>query len=121
MTPVGSPRNMHKLPARLIVGTLFLHACLLVWNGWRPSPTLMEPELMAAGVSHLQFSRFDLCRVTPPLVRCIVAAPVILCSPKTDWSHYDSNPLQRPDALVSFDFLDANGSRFFWLLTLARW
>lgn len=100
---------------------LTIHAVLLAWAAWCHTPVSTEVGQLPAGISHLLFGRFELCRVNPPLVRSIGALPVMFASPQTDWSAYDTNPLQRCESRVGFDFLSANGFRSFWLFTLARW
>ncbi len=76
---------------------------------------------MSAGLSHIRLGRFDLFRVNPPLVRTVAALPVVLASPRINWNNYDCDPLTRSEYRVALDFLEANGPRSFWLITIARW
>ncbi len=87
------------------------------WN----SPTRSEPAHLAAGLSHLAFQRFDLYRVNPPLVRSVAAVPVALAPHRADWSAYRFKATERREAAVAKRFVRANGRRFPFLLTLARW
>ena len=102
-------------------GILVAHAGLLAWSAWCHSPAINETVHLAAGVSHVEFGRFDLLRVNPPLIRTLAALPVWLASPATDWSHYDAHPLRRSEYRVGLDFSEANGSRVVRLVTIARW
>jgi hypothetical protein len=112
----------HQQRLRLLVAILLLtQAVLVLWGGWSHSPVYNEAGHLSAGLSHLHFARFDLFRVNPPLVRTVAALPLTMASPATDWTRYSSNPLVRSEHLVGLDFLQANGIRSLWLITLARW
>lgn len=95
--------------------TLGLHAGLLAYSAAVHSPTMDEPFHLAAGVRHWRDGRFDIDRGNPPLVGGLAAVPVMLAGVETDW-HRAPNSF-----LVGSDFLKANGSRVFWLMTLGRW
>ncbi len=105
----------------LLLLLLLLHTVLLGWSARSHTPVASEMAHLAAGVSHLQLNRFDLMPVNPPLVRMVAALPVVLATPSTDWGRYDPDPLSRSEHAVGRDFVNANGERAFWLLTLARW
>lgn len=100
---------------------LILHAGLLAWSGWRHSPTYDEVGHLPAGLAVWEYGRFDLYRVNPPLVRAVAAAPVWLAGCEYDWRSFSDSPAARPEWAVGADFIAANGSRSFWLFTLARW
>ncbi len=129
--PDGSPptKSEHSLPkpardcwGRMVVVLLLgIHAGLLAWGAYRHSPTYDEVAYLPAGVSHWVFGRFDLASVSPPLVRLVAAAPVVLARPKTEWRYYEPSPSTRPAHRVGRDFARVNGERTFWLYTLARW
>jgi len=106
----------------LITGT---HVALCMWGATVHSPTVDEPAYLAAGLSHWQFGRFDLCKVSPPLVRLIAAIPVMLSEPKVDWEGYkydeETESGVRTEHNVGRDFLLVNGERSFWLFTIGRW
>lgn len=80
-----------------------------------------EPAYLASGISHWQFGRFELCRVSPPLVRLVAAIPVQLVNPNLNWGNFNTTPGQRHEHSVGRDFLLVNGSCSFWLFTLGRW
>ena len=106
---VRGPRNVWVL---VLLGA---HAGLLAFGAWRQSPTVDEPVHLAAGVWSWQSGRFDLDRGNPPLHGMVAACPVLWADPQTDWSRF-------PDSFaVGTDFLNANGIRCFWLITLGRW
>lgn len=104
-----------------IVCLLFAHALLLGYSAKVHSPTELEGPLLAAGVSHWELGRFDLYRVNPPLVRMVAAIPVIIAGCETDWSRFIDGPKTRPEYNIGKQFIEINGERSFWLMTLARW
>jgi hypothetical protein len=103
----------------LVSGLLLIEAGLLAWGAVWHSPNNDEIAHLAAGVSHWHLGRFDLYRVNPPFVRMLAALPVLLARPATDWTNIDKE--LRPEWRVGVDFMKANGPRFFWYFTLARW
>ena len=94
---------------------LSLHAGLLGWGAWRHSPTVDEPMHLAAGLYHWQTGRFDLDRGNPPLTGLVSAIPILAADPRTDWSSVPAS------YTVAVDFLEANGLRTCWLVTLGSW
>lgn len=107
--------------SRLVVPILVLHTGMLAWGAFRHSPTVDEPAYLASGISHWEFYRFDLYRVSPPLVRLVAALPVRMANPEYDWSRFQGSPGLRTEHGVGSSFLLANGKRSFWLITLGRW
>jgi hypothetical protein len=105
----------------IVGGIMVVHAILLGWGAWRNSFTWDEVGHLPAGISHWQLGRFDLFRVNPPLVRMVGSLPILAAKPKTDWRAYDDRPGHRAEFDVGKRFLELNGVRSFWLLTLARW
>lgn len=117
-----SSRQSTGVFQRLVVTLIILiHVSFCAWGAWCHSPTMDEPAYLASGISHWQFGRFDLCRVSPPLVRLVASIPVQLTNAKYDWSHYTISPGARYEHDVGRDFLIANGDQSFWLFTLGRW
>ncbi len=104
-----------------VVLLLAIHAGLLAYSATRHSPTMLEPALLAAGLSHWEFGRFELYRVNPPLVRMVAALPVLAAGYESDWSSFYEAPGARPEFAVGADFIKANGERSIWLMTIARW
>jgi hypothetical protein len=66
---------------------------------------MSEDALLASGVSHYKFQRFDLYRVNPPLVRLLAVLPVKneLLSRENVWWRYDTSPLKRSEFTVGID------------------
>lgn len=100
---------------------IVVHVAMLGWEAAWNSPTIDEPAYLASGVSHWEFGRFDLCKVSPPLVRLVAAIPVELAPHQTDWGSYRIGPGVRAEHGVGRDFMVANGRQTFWLFTMARW
>lgn len=126
-TPRGDPPAPAALAdgrtGWLLVALLTTHAALLGWAALRDSATWDEPGHLAAGLSHWRTGTFHLYRVNPPLVRMTGAAPVALAGARFD----DEDPLlaagpaRRPEFAAGERLCNANGERFFRLLTVARW
>lgn len=119
MTIPTSPAAPGPLARALVAAILVAHAGLLAWSATRHVPTYDEVGHLPAGLSHLQFGRFDLYCVNPPLVRTVAALPLLAADPVTDWGHYHSG--WRPEWTVGLDFLKANPDRSLRLFTLGRW
>ena len=105
----------------VVISLLVTHASLLVWGALTHSPVWDEVGHLAAGISHWQFGRFDLYRVNPPLVRMAAAVPVFLADPKMDWRELSGDTTTRDECSVGLQFVEANGRRYFTLLSYARW
>ena len=100
-----------RLTRVAVPGLLAVQAVLLAWGALRHSPTSNEVAHLPAGISHWRFSRFELYRVNPPLVRMVAALPVLVAGANTDWSHFGEGANARPEFAVARDFLVANGPR----------
>ena len=111
--PAPSPRSGVRI--KIGVGLLLgLHAGLLLWGAFGQSLTVDEPVHLASGLRRLEDGRFDINRGNPPLVGTFAALPVLLAHPRVDWH-------SAPDShVVRADFVTANGSRAFRLITLGR-
>lgn len=105
----------------VIMLLLALHAGTIAYSSACHSPTFLEPALLASGVSHWTFGRFELYRVNPPLVRMVAAIPVIVAGCKTDWRRFDDAPGSRREFAIGNDFMRANGPRAARLMLYARW
>ena len=110
-----------RLSGWLLAALLVIHTALLAWEGWRASPTVDEVAHLPAGLSHWKFSRFDLYRVNPPLVRMLAAAPLLFLDPQTEWRNYYVGPYSRQEFTIGSDFAEVNKTHIFWYFTLARW
>src|SRR4051812_37405836 len=102
--------NHERIIKFYVILILSIHALLLLWQSRRYAATIDEPAHLAAGLSHWTFSRFDLYRVNPPLVRLLAALPVLLHEPKTDWRDYYLGPYLRPEFPTGRAFVNANGA-----------
>ena len=111
-------RRRHRA---ILYGLLTVHATLLAYSALIHSPTPDEPAHVAAGLSHWRFGEFALYRVNPPLVRMVAAAPLLLTDIATDWSRFGKDLTVRREHRVGDDLVDANGSRIFRYVTIARW
>lgn len=110
-----------RLTLLIPIVIVLIHVGMSGWAASRHSPTADEPAYLASGISHWEYGRFDLCQVSPPLVRLVAAVPVMWAQPTLDWKHYHVVPGSRQEHSVGYDFLVANGPRSFWLFTLGRW
>ncbi len=110
-----------KLASPLVILILVIHTGMITWGALRHSPTANEPAYLGSGLSHWTLGRFDLSKISPPLVRLVAALPVLVAQPQYDWGKYHAGPGTRGEALVGYYFLLANGERSFWLMTLGRW
>lgn len=108
-------------PRLLVIVLLSVHALLLGWSAYRHSPTMDEPAHLAAGISHWRYGRFDLYSVNPPLVRMVAALPVLAADPVLKFGGFRTADTGRAETRVGNAFIEANGKRIFWLITLARW
>ena len=111
----GSFPSGKRWPRVWVFVLLGIHAGLLAWAATRHSPTIDEPNHLAAGVAHWEAGRFDLNRGNPPLVGMVAASPVLVASSPIDWRQVRDNGQAR------YQFMKAGGPRFFWLFTLGRW
>ncbi|MDR1962672.1 MAG: glycosyltransferase family 39 protein [Planctomycetaceae bacterium] len=104
-----------------VIVLLFVHSLLLGYAAACHSPTALEPPLLAAGVSHWELGRYELYRVNPHLVRMVAAIPVMLVGCETNWTRFVDGPRTRPEYSIGSQFIEINGERSLWLMTLARW
>jgi hypothetical protein len=97
-----------------------VHVILQAYLAMHDSPTLDEPALLAAGVSHITTGDLSLYRVNPPLVRSIAALPVALAGPRVDWREAHQSRGTRREFDVGSRFCRLNGKRCVTFFTLAR-
>lgn len=105
----------------LLIGLMTLNTCMLGWGAWCHSPTVDEIAYLPAGLWHWSTGRFELACVSPPLVRLVAAAPLLLADPQTDWTSVAVTPGRRSEHRIGKNFLRANGPQSFWYFTVARW
>lgn len=98
---------------------LLAHACMVAWLAAHNSPSPDEIAHLPAGMLIWQHGRYDLYPVNPPLVKAVAAIPVVLSSPRVDWTEVGRG--RRPEFAVGIDFVELNGPTSFRYFTLARW
>jgi len=103
-----------------VVLLLAVHSGLLAYSAWVHSPTLNEPGHLVAGLSHWKYGNFTLYRVNPPLVRLVAAFPAHLLGYVEDRSGYYDGVGSRAIAGMGRDFVQANGRRSFFLISMGR-
>jgi len=109
---------MHE---RIAVLALILSlSLLLAYSAAIHSPTPDELAYLPAGVEHWLSGNFEFARVNPPLVRLLAAVPALICGCHRDCTRHSGAMGQRTEHLVGQDFLTANGTRTFVLISLAR-
>jgi len=97
-----------------------IHFLLLAYCAHQDSFTFDEVAHLPSGLFHWEQGRFGMFRVNPPLVRLVATLPLMWVGYQSDWSSYSDDIAVRPEWAVSFRFLELNGVRSFWLLTVAR-
>lgn len=117
----SSRKLLERYRPAIIALIVFIHVLLCAYGAFIHSPTVDEPAYLVSGISHWEFGAFDLCKVSPPLVRLTAALPVMLAEPKLNWTRYYTKQQLRAEHFVGEDFLLANAERSFWLFTLGRW
>ena len=105
----------------LILLILFVHVGMLIWIGYRNSPTWDEVAHLPAGLYTLKTGRFNVYSVNPPLERTVAAIPLLFVPHHEDWKNYSQVPTERREFAIGCDFVRANGERSFFLYTLGRW
>ena len=88
---------------------LFAHVGLLVHGIFYHFPNVDEIAHLPAGVSHWAFVRFDLYKVSPPLVQVVSGLPRYLLGETYDWTLYSVDPGVRPEFVIGRDRLQQAG------------
>jgi hypothetical protein len=107
-------------PFAAAVAIVLLGSAVVTTEAWLDSPTWDEVAHLPAGIYHLQFARFDLYAVNPPLVRSVAAIPAALEGVPTDWHGYSEIPWERSEFAIARHFVKANGTDVFRVFSLAR-
>ena len=100
---------------------VLLFVVLLANTAMRNAPVWHEPSQLLAGLNIWKFGRFDTQEVNPPLVRVVVAFPVLFYSPKLDEKIFDRSPIGREEFAMGSTFLEKNGNHnrcFFFVARL---
>jgi hypothetical protein len=113
--------NNSRVAWRTVIILIVAHSCLLMYSAFIHSPTLNEPAHLAAGLSCIEFGRFDVYRVNPPAIRSLAAMPVWVVGYQENWSGLLADPRSRPSFGMGVDLVEANGDRSYYLFMLARW
>lgn len=112
---------MHRFKYEMmLVACCLAHVILLTISARVNSVTNNEPAHLVAGLSNLEFGRYELYSVNPPLTRLIAAIPVAFAEYRLDWDllafEYDTRPVH----VFGPRFVDANSVCFSDLLFHAR-
>lgn len=110
----------HRYARICLAVLLTIQTGMLAWIALENSPVTDEIGHLPAGLSHWRFQKFDLYRVNPPLVRSLAAVPVLFSDCLENWQKLRSAPLEREEIDVGRGFVAANGSRFFYHVSIAR-
>ncbi|MDB5342948.1 MAG: family glycosyltransferase, 4-amino-4-deoxy-L-arabinose transferase [Schlesneria sp.] len=103
-----------------VLSLAIVQFCLLAICAHRDSFCWDEVAQLPAGLFHWEHGEFGMVRVNPPLVRMVATLPLLVLGYESDWSEYTNDITIRPEWIVSERFLQLNGTRSFWLLTVAR-
>jgi len=116
-----SLRHLRRFRALFVAVVFSLAAALLARGAVVHCASVNEPGHLVAGLAAWELDRFDIFYVNPPLVRTVAVVPVLFAGVKTDWHNLSEGPGARPEFKLGEDLAAANGERFIWLMTLARW
>lgn len=105
----------------IVVGCLTIHLLLLINSLHRNYVTVDEFGHVPAGLAHWQTGNFSCYRVNPPLTRMLAVLTVLPAQPVSDYTRLRDNVGARPEWDVGRDFMNANASRYFTLVKLARY
>lgn len=112
-----SPRALQGIA----LAALLYHSVVVIATAHRHPPTALEPALLASGLAHWEFARFEPYCVNPPLIKLQAALPVWWVGYQADWSPYFEGPGARSEFGLGVAFVRVNGERTRWLVTLGRW
>lgn len=98
--------------------TVFVAVALAAENIRSNPVEIDEYAHVPAGLSYWDFGRHYVYRENPPLVRLLTSLPVWLSSPRI--SYRSADPSIRSEWGVGRDFLNANASRYHFLIGEAR-
>ncbi|MGC8641239.1 MAG: ArnT family glycosyltransferase [Isosphaeraceae bacterium] len=113
-------RKLGASPSALAAVLMGVHASLLLVGMRYNFVTYDDAAHIPAGISHWETGDFTLYRANPPLYRMLAALPVMLSRPYTTYTHADHKPGARSEFLIGHDFAEANASKYFDLVCLAR-
>jgi 4-amino-4-deoxy-L-arabinose transferase-like glycosyltransferase len=105
---------------RAAAGLLAIHVGLLLAGLRLNFITVDEVASLAAGVSYWRTGRFFAYRVNPPLTKLLSALPALAAGARADFRDLRDSPGTRAEYGAGHAFLEANRSRLFDLVCLAR-
>lgn len=105
----GSKSLLCVPPHGLVVCILLLHLSTVVGQLCTNAALIDEPRHLIAGARHLQYGRYDIYRVNPPLPRMIAALSLACSSTKVDWSSHTSNTDIASETLVALNYIREHG------------
>lgn len=100
-----------------MLGLLFL---VTLDSAWRNSATVDEVGHPVAGIAYWERGDFFIYHHSPPLLRLLMAAPVMAAAPEMDYSRAIDSTERRVEHDVGRDFMFANAGRYHGLLMRAR-
>ncbi len=119
--PLRAENTGNTVSMRVSVSILAaLYLAGLVTGALSQSITTDEGPHLAAGLSIVQLNQFGLYAVNPPLVKMLVALPVSLMDPVTDWNHSAASLESRNEFPVGVSFIEQNADRSLLLFRAAR-
>lgn len=110
-----------RVTVRIAIVLPCIHVGLLGWGASRHSFTWTDVGLLPAGIINWRTGRFDVYRVSPPLVRMVGTLPVLLASPELPKASSTGRHTYRAEWAIGREMIRENGEHSLWLLTLARW
>ena len=108
----------HAGVARLLGAVLALQ---VLYAGATMGVTCDECGHFGGGIFLWDYSRFDVYRVNPPLVRAIAGAPAALFGLKREYRSYNEGPAVRVEWRMGQDMIAANPSTWEWYFVWGRW
>ncbi|MEK6261864.1 MAG: glycosyltransferase family 39 protein [Planctomycetota bacterium] len=121
LTQPSSLQKRARWSRRVLFGLAAMQVLLLGWCARHDGFTCDEVAHLPSGLFHWERGEFGMFNVNPPLVRMIATLPVLALGYQADWSSYVNDIYDRPERLLSREVLRLNGTRSYWLLTVARW
>lgn len=98
-----------------------IHALLLAWAAARNSVTVDEYAHLPAGAAYWKHREFSIYNLSPPLLRYIAAAPVMLAGADAPPAlPYRDEPASARHWIYAQQFMEANSPRYHELFVIAR-
>lgn len=91
---------------RLLFLMVLIHLLILIHGSMTRFPNVDELGHLPAAVSHWAFSKFDLYRVSPPLIPLVAGFLPSLSGIEFDWRLYSDHVGVRPEFAIGVEYLD---------------